>query len=143
MFVNKLIFVNKNYSIFKQHALLLFFLPKNSIQEQDNTSDIFFPPSFMFAHWNLCTWSICCEFTSHPLNLQRIKIASIEWATVSNRKSIQIKAFKQLFFMIALLLWLLPRKREGRGKSGSDSFIIIRTVKTILDLPALQRISAN
>lgn len=36
-----LIFVNKNYSVFKQHALLSFFLPKNSIQKQDNTSDIF------------------------------------------------------------------------------------------------------
>lgn len=109
----------------------------------------FFPPSFMFAHWNLCTWSICCEFTSHPRNillfslLQRIKIASNEWATVSNRKSSQIKAFKQLFFMIGLLLWLLQRKREGRGKSGWDSFITIRTAKTILDLRALQGISAN
>lgn len=41
MFVDLISNVNKIYSVFKQHALLSSFLSKNSIQKQNNTSDIF------------------------------------------------------------------------------------------------------
>lgn len=41
MFVDLILNVNKIYSVFKQHALLSSFLSKNSIQKQNNTSDIF------------------------------------------------------------------------------------------------------
>lgn len=40
MFVDLILNVNKIYSVFKQHALLSSFLSKNSIQKQNNTSDI-------------------------------------------------------------------------------------------------------